>query len=80
MHDPVNRASEGGSHDNQIDSSILEDEALIALAMIDVMEKAGFQVEHVADGNAALARLKANSSALAALVTDVRLPGGINAH
>jgi DNA-binding response OmpR family regulator len=56
----------------------VEDEALLALAIIDVLEEAGFQVEHVADGRAAIARLESGIGFLAALVTDVRLPGGID--
>ena len=56
----------------------VEDEKLIALAIVDAFEDAGFEVVHALDGKAAFAALEANGTAFAALVTDVRLPGGVN--
>ena len=54
----------------------VEDEALIATAIVEFLEGAGFAVTHVFDGAQATAMLSAAEPAPVALVTDVRLPGG----
>ena len=54
----------------------VEDEALIATAIIDVLEGAGFAVAHVFDGPQGIAMLSAAEPPPVALVTDIRLPGG----
>jgi CheY-like chemotaxis protein len=54
----------------------VEDEVLIATAIIGFLEGAGFAVTHVFDGAQATAMLSATEFAPVALVTDVRLPGG----
>lgn len=55
----------------------VEDEAMIAMAITDVLEEAGFEVDHAPDGASALAKLKDDPHKYVALVTDVRLPNGI---
>ena len=52
----------------------VEDEQLIAMPIIEVLESAGFEVEHLSDGAQANARLSAERQVPAALVTDIRLP------
>jgi len=52
----------------------VEDEAIIALPLIDVLEDAGFLVDHVGDGVAALAKLDEDVDRYVALVTDIQLP------
>jgi CheY-like chemotaxis protein len=56
----------------------VEDEPLIAMAIIDLLEEAGFDVKHALDGPSAIALLDEDPGRYAALVTDVRLPKGIN--
>ena len=54
----------------------VEDEALIATAIVEFLEGAGFAVTHVLDAAQAIAMLSAAEQPPAALVTDIRLPGG----
>lgn len=60
-----------------VPSSILyvEDDALLALTIVDVLEDAGYSVISAPDGQSAIAALEDRANDLAALVTDVRLPG-----
>jgi DNA-binding response OmpR family regulator len=51
---------------------LAEDEALIALAVQDALETAGFAVLHVIGGEDALAALDEHSAQLAGVVTDVK--------
>ncbi|MGC6487410.1 MAG: sigma-54-dependent transcriptional regulator [Planctomycetota bacterium] len=52
---------------------LVEDEQTIAVTLTDDLEAAGHDVEHVADGAAAIAGLKRKSYDV--VITDVRLPG-----
>ncbi len=52
---------------------LVEDEQTIAVTLADDLEAAGHEVEHVADGAAAIAGLKRKSYDV--VITDVRLPG-----
>jgi DNA-binding response OmpR family regulator len=52
----------------------VEDEALIAIPGEDVLTDAGFEVEHVDNGQSAMAALDARADKYVALITDVRLP------
>ena len=52
---------------------LVEDEQTIAVTLADDLEAAGHEVEHVADGTAAIAGLKRKSYDV--VITDVRLPG-----
>lgn len=52
----------------------VEDEALVALAVTMALEDAGFVVEHVLSGKAALEVVEKTVAAYSILVTDVRLP------
>ena len=52
----------------------VEDEALIAMAVTEALEEAGFAVEHVMNGRDGAAALRADAAQYQALVTDVRLP------
>lgn len=56
----------------------VEDEAMIALSITDVLEEAGYEVEHAAKGALAMAKLNDGPDSYIALVTDVRLPDGID--
>jgi DNA-binding response OmpR family regulator len=56
----------------------VEDEPLIAMAIVDVLQEAGFDVVHVDAGIAALARLDQGNERFVAVITDVRLPGGVD--
>ena len=51
---------------------LAEDEALIALAVQDALEAAGFAVLHVFGGSDALAALNDKSSEFAGVITDVK--------
>ena len=52
---------------------LVEDEQTIAVTLADDLEAAGYEVEHVADGKAAVARVEKQSYDV--VITDVRLPG-----
>ena len=52
---------------------VVEDEANIVEALSYVLQRAGFQVETVSDGDEALERLKRES--YAAVVLDIMIPG-----
>jgi len=54
----------------------VEDEALVALPIIDQLEEAGFVVEHVTNAGKAYDSLEASPPAV--LLTDIRLPDGID--
>lgn len=56
----------------------VEDDHLIAVSIVLVLEDAGFEVDHAADGVAAMAKLDKPAQDYVALVTDVRLPQGID--
>jgi CheY-like chemotaxis protein len=52
----------------------VEDEAIVAMAVIMAFEDAGFNVEHAVTGHAAVRFLDHRIGEVSALVTDVRLP------
>ncbi len=52
----------------------VEDEAMVAIVGQMALEEAGFAVDHVLSGRAAIRALDGKSAAYCALVTDVRLP------
>jgi DNA-binding response OmpR family regulator len=54
----------------------VEDDHLIAVTGVDILTEAGFGVEHVDEGQAALAALDGGADKYVALITDVRLPKG----
>ena len=51
---------------------VVEDEAQLASAVLDALRDAGYVVEHAADGEAALARIRAQSFDL--IVCDLKMP------
>lgn len=55
----------------------VEDERLVADVVAEQLEEAGFQVRHALTGEEAV-RLMEEGPALAALFTDIRLPGRID--
>ncbi|MEO7223352.1 MAG: response regulator [Devosia sp.] len=72
-------ATGSGWHEGTIIEKIplllyVEDEALIAVAVIEALEEAGFDVQHVINGRDAATALRADAAQYQALVTDVRLP------
>lgn len=52
----------------------VEDEALVAIAVVMALEEAGFAVEHVLNGRLAIMALQKRAEEYVALLTDVRLP------
>ena len=56
---------------------VIEDEPLIRIWLADVIEAAGYEVTTVSNGDEGLRYLKQNKE-LAALVTDVDIPGSLN--
>ena len=52
----------------------VEDEALVAIAVVMALEEAGFAVEHVLNGRLAIMALQKRADEYVALLTDVRLP------
>lgn len=52
----------------------VEDEALIAVAVTEALQEAGFEVQHVHNGREAADALRERALQYQALVTDVRLP------
>ena len=68
------------SHVDQADRHIVlvvEDEAIIRLAAVDMIESAGFAVIDAADATAAM-RLLEERSGIGVVFTDVDMPRGIN--
>jgi len=56
----------------------IEDDHLIAVSIVLVLEDAGFDVDHAADGVAAIAKLEQSERDYVAMISDVRLPKGID--
>ncbi|WP_075293377.1 response regulator [Pararhizobium arenae] len=54
---------------------IVEDEALIAIAVEQMVEDAGFLFETSVNGDDAIAILEDSNQSFSALVTDIRIPG-----
>lgn len=57
---------------------LAEDEALICLAMEQVLQDGGFEVVTASSGDAALALLLAGQNSYSGLITDIRLGSGID--
>lgn len=55
---------------------LVEDEPLIALAMQDALEDAGYRVLMAEDGHTGAALLAQNVQEVSGLITDIRLGGG----
>ena len=55
---------------------LVEDEPLIALAMQDALEDAGYRVVTAADGHSGAAVIAASIQEFAGLITDIRLGSG----
>jgi DNA-binding response OmpR family regulator len=55
---------------------LVEDDALIAIVMQDVLEEAGFAVHHASSGEEAMAALAQHEGHLSGLVTDIKFGGG----
>lgn len=56
----------------------VEDDTLVAMTAVEIFKDGGYAVVHVSTGQAALAALDSAPEQFAALVTDIRLPGGID--
>jgi CheY-like chemotaxis protein len=59
---------------------VVEDEALLALELEQVLTEAGYAVVLAADGRGALARAAEPGGRLRAAVVDLHLPGGMAGH
>lgn len=57
---------------------LAEDEALIAVALQDALEEAGFGVHHVAVGSDAIEVLDEKHSEVSGVITDIRLEGPVD--
>lgn len=55
---------------------LIEDEALVALALQDALEDAGFDVLWAEDGYSGAAAMSSNLQNVAGLITDIRLGDG----
>ena len=53
---------------------VVDDEPLVRLIAVDVLEEAGFRAVEAADGQDALAKLRAHPE-VALLLTDINMPG-----
>ena len=56
----------------------VEDDAMVAMSSIQILEEAGFGVVHASDGMQAVRELEERCAEFKALVTDIRLPDGID--
>jgi two-component system, response regulator PdtaR len=57
---------------------VVEDEPIIRMNAVDMLEDAGFEVLEAANADAALALLEARSHKIAALFTDIHMPGSMD--
>lgn len=57
---------------------IVDDEALIRMALSDFLQESGFKVFGAADGASAVQALQSFSESIDIVVTDVRMPGDID--
>lgn len=53
---------------------LVEDEVLIAHSLEEALTEAGFEVQLAINGTEAMKALEGNGAAIAALITDIRLP------
>jgi DNA-binding response OmpR family regulator len=56
---------------------IVEDDALVAMALEDSLTEAGFIVVSAEDGASAIRKLEAEGATIDAVVTDIRMPGNL---
>lgn len=56
---------------------VVEDESLVRMTMVDFLEDAGFEVVEAATGEEGLKQLDRNP-AIAALLTDIEMPGTVD--
>jgi DNA-binding NtrC family response regulator len=63
--------------DHRIAVLVVEDEALIRMAIVDELEDAGFEVFEAANANEAIAILVANLN-IRLMFTDIDMPGGMD--
>ncbi len=54
---------------------LVEDEALVAITVIEVLKRSGHQIHHIPDGSEAWSHLAGNIGAYDLLIIDVNLPG-----
>jgi CheY-like chemotaxis protein len=59
---------------------VIEDEAMLAMELEQVLTEAGYEVVVAADGYAALARAADPALRLRAVIADLCLPGGLSGH
>jgi DNA-binding response OmpR family regulator len=57
---------------------VVEDEVLLQDILSMVLAEGGFEVTLAIDGRQAIAELESDPSAFSAMITDVRLPGGMD--
>lgn len=57
---------------------VVEDEPIIRMNAVDMLEEAGFEVLEAANADAALTILEARSREIAALFTDIHMPGSMD--
>lgn len=55
---------------------VVEDEALIRLALVDMLEEAGFEVLEASDASEAMTLIDSQASKIEILLTDIRLGKG----
>jgi two-component system, response regulator PdtaR len=63
--------------DNRIAVLVVEDEALIRMAIVDELEDAGFEVFQAHNADAAIVLLRANLQ-IEIMFTDIDMPGGVD--
>jgi two-component system, response regulator PdtaR len=57
---------------------VVEDEPIIRMNAVDMLEEAGFEVLEAANADAALKLLEAKAHEIAALFTDIHMPGSMD--
>lgn len=57
---------------------LIEDEAMVAMALEDALTEAGYAVEIASDAMAGIERLERDHEQLLAVVTDIRMPGSLS--
>jgi DNA-binding NtrC family response regulator len=57
---------------------VVEDEALVAMALEDFLSEAGFTVTLASDAASAVRKLEGEFQELTAVVTDIRMPGALS--
>ena len=57
---------------------VVEDEALVAMALEDYLSEAGFTVTLASDAASAGSKLEAEFQSFEAVVTDIRMPGSLS--